>query len=316
MPMLGRDEDHATYPTFLRAQDGSLLFKYRNGRSGDGVWIVNCWQDGSWTRLGTVFGAQDGKGRPVSAYPSPIVTDGDGVSHVAIVWRRTADVATNFEVSYARTRDFVHWSSVEGAVVAGPVQPGPPFTVTAPGPDSGLLNNAQLLLAPDGTPLVFFTRYGAAGNDALTVARPGARGWEVRDIVVSDRKTLIGGGGSLPNPPRFSVAAADGQAVVRAVFPGRAAQVIRLDLATLARLPDAPGATAGPVIVPPLPVPAGLEQARVWSMTVTTSGYDGPGRGSLYWFAQNPNRDRKRSCSPSAPQACDPPASPLLWLAP
>lgn len=82
-----------------------------------------------------------------------------------------------------------------------------------------------------------------------------------------------------------------------------------------AQEPAAPAKGAGPVS-PALKVPAGLADARVWSMTVNASGYDGPARGSLFWFAQNANRDQKRDCTASAPNACKPPPSPLLWLAP
>lgn len=316
MPMLGRDEGSATYPTFLRTQDGKLLFSYRDGHSGDGIWLVNRWDNGAWTRIGPIFGAQDANGGPVSAYPSPIVTDANGLSHVAIVWRRTSDVATNFEVGYAQTRDFVHWAGADGTEVPGPVGPYAAFAVTVPGPGRGLLNNARLLLAPDGKPVILFTMNGDTGNDVLVAARPGAAGWVLKDVAVSDRQTVIAGGGSLPDPPRFSADTAGAQAQIRVVFPGHPSRAFLLDLMTLEAHPVARAAAGSRPAAPSLDVPAGMAQARVWSMMVKASGFDGVERGSLYWFAQNANRDQQRQCAPDAPRACDPPASPLIWLAP
>ncbi len=39
--MIGREENRATYPRFLRGPSGELLFLYRNGGSGDGKWFAN-----------------------------------------------------------------------------------------------------------------------------------------------------------------------------------------------------------------------------------------------------------------------------------
>ncbi|WP_207553723.1 BNR-4 repeat-containing protein, partial [Pseudoroseomonas deserti] len=119
MPMVGRDEERVTYPTFIRTPENGLLFFYRNGASGRGTWLVNRWQGGQWQRGAEIFAGRDREGR-LSAYPGFAMAP-DGMLHVAIMWRRTGDVASNFAVSYARSRDFRRWEGFATAPHDGPV---------------------------------------------------------------------------------------------------------------------------------------------------------------------------------------------------
>ncbi|MET0402424.1 MAG: BNR-4 repeat-containing protein [Cystobacter sp.] len=52
-PMVGSLETRATYPRFFRGPQGDFLFKYRQGSSGDGEWIINRYDVRSyrWSRL-------------------------------------------------------------------------------------------------------------------------------------------------------------------------------------------------------------------------------------------------------------------------
>ena len=52
----------------------------------------------------------DGQGRR-NAYPLGPVTGPDGRFHVVWVWRDTPDCATNNNLSYARSRDLIHWET-------------------------------------------------------------------------------------------------------------------------------------------------------------------------------------------------------------
>lgn len=55
--LTGYNEGRATYPRFFRGPSGELLFWYRDGGSGDGVWYVNRYDEamGRWSPLyGTV----------------------------------------------------------------------------------------------------------------------------------------------------------------------------------------------------------------------------------------------------------------------
>ncbi|MFY0566934.1 BNR-4 repeat-containing protein [Archangium lansingense] len=52
-PMVGELETRATYPRFYRSPRGDFLFKYRQGASGDGEWIINRYDVRTfrWSRL-------------------------------------------------------------------------------------------------------------------------------------------------------------------------------------------------------------------------------------------------------------------------
>ena len=52
-PMVGTLETQATYPRFYRGPQGDFLFKYRQGGSGDGEWIINRYDVRTyrWSRL-------------------------------------------------------------------------------------------------------------------------------------------------------------------------------------------------------------------------------------------------------------------------
>ena len=163
--MVGRDEAQVTYPRFMTDKNGNLFFMYRAGRSGRGSWVLNSWNGKAWNRVSTLFSDHSSSGF-VSAYPTTIEQDAQGVSHVAMVWRRTSGVETNFAVTYAKTTDFRHWSKADGSSIDGIPGADNSDLIEAPGEKSGLLNNAQLVLGAHG-PTVIYTRYGAGGHNVL-----------------------------------------------------------------------------------------------------------------------------------------------------
>lgn len=314
----GRDENHATYPTFLKDAAGHLLLFYRSGGSGDGAWIADRWSGGGWNRLGSSFAAVDRAGAHISAYPSPFVADQHGTSHVAIVWRRTPDVATNFAVGYAKTADFKRWSGAKSAGLKGPVRPDQIDMVEQPGEKSGLLNNARLLLSADGRPVLFYTRYGASGMDALIAAHRTEAGWAVKEIASSDHRTPIEGEGSLAGAPVFSVSSSGNVGTIAVTFPNGPHRSFQLDLTTLEVLKTTPGPSAAPPKSAQafLTIPVGLAKASPWSQPVTASGFDGHSLSRVIWYAQGLNNDHAWTCTARFPQACTPPPSPLLWIIP
>ena len=251
--MLGRNEASATYPQFLHDGAGNLLFLYRDGMSGNGLWMLNAWRDGQWKRVGQLFAGRDDDG-PVSAYPTQFVADDDGRFHVAVVWRRTPDVATNFALTYASTRDFQHWD-VGGRTVSGPLSPKTMEMIDAPGVGQGLVNNA----------------HGSIHVSAVI-------GKQQSELLLDPTRLVAAPWRSDPNPG-----------------PAKRARV------------PIPAALA-------LTPPAGMERAGVQSATVRRNGVDGAVAGELRWIAQGVNQDQPRACKPSAPVACKPPASPLIWV--
>src|SRR6478735_4468676 len=166
--MTGRDDDFVTYPQFLKSADGPLLFIYRVGRSGDGAWKVNRWDGRSWVTLTPEpFLSSRGFGRNVSAYPSRFAVSHDGYIHLAIVWRLTTDAATNVEISYAKTRDFMSWFDQSGRKLKLPLSPETAERVLHTGPNAGLLNNAKVSVDARGKPAIAFTRYDKQGRNTV-----------------------------------------------------------------------------------------------------------------------------------------------------
>lgn len=101
--MTGVDEERCTYPRFLDSADGTLLFTYRSGGSGNGRRLYNEYdlETRSWSRFldSPLF---DGEGER-NAYPQGPARGPDGFFHVVWVWRDTPDCATNHHLSHARS---------------------------------------------------------------------------------------------------------------------------------------------------------------------------------------------------------------------
>jgi hypothetical protein len=110
----------ATYPQFFRLPNGNLLFMVRDGSSGNGNLMLYRWdiKSKAWTRLFTSL--IDGQGARNAYWEAHL--DRNGVLHVGWVWRETADVATNHDICYARSRDGgVTWENSKGAKYATPI---------------------------------------------------------------------------------------------------------------------------------------------------------------------------------------------------
>ena len=305
--MTGEDEAFVTYPTFVGGGTRPLAFLYRAGRSGDGQWLADTWGDGRWTRAAAVFAGASQAG-PVSAYPSPLVRDPQGREAVAVVWRRTSDVRSNFAVSYGRTEDFRSWTGSDGRTRPAPLGVDDADIVEVPGENSGLLNNARLVANRAGTPVVLYTRYGPDGRNVLIAARPGPAGWVKRTIAESAVRVTLTGGGSIAEVPHFGAESDGDAAQLTVIFPGEKPVHMSLDLETLAAAPSRPKP-------PPASAPREGKDSSEFSglaepVHVTLEVRDGADpsrlRGWLTWVAQAPNRDHPRACDITAREACNP----------
>ena len=112
--MVGKNEDHCTYPVFMQGQQGELVFYFRDGRSGNGVNYYNRYDEAarSWSRLvdAPILDGMDA----MNAYARKPELGPDGFFHMVWMWRDTPDCATNHDISYARSRDLVHWEAGDG----------------------------------------------------------------------------------------------------------------------------------------------------------------------------------------------------------
>jgi BNR repeat-containing family member len=180
-------EQRVTYPVFLELQDGTVIFRYRDGSSGSGVDIYNEYDESTQTWRGLVDTALlDGEGER-NAYAAKPVLGPDGKYHMVWVWRDTPNAATSHTVSYARTADLVNWETSSGESLTLPitfdtsdvVDPVPPFGGT-------INNNVQVGFDSAGAPVVAYHKYDEEGNTQVYVARPSESGSGWDNIQVSD----------------------------------------------------------------------------------------------------------------------------------
>lgn len=297
--MTGEQEGRVTYPRFLRDADDRLIYYYRDGGSGDGQWVFNVYDEASqqWSRLlEQPLLARVGRGGEgtLNAYPRPPTLGPDGFFHLVWCWRDTPDAATNHDVSYARSRDLVHWETSDGTPLELPITIDT-AEVIDPVPAGGGMINSNLALGfdPEGRPVVSYHKFDEDGHTQLINARLEEGEWVRHQASDWSYRWEFGGGGSLGKEI--------GVGPVRVLEDGRIVQNVsharepsgtwRLDPETLelverVRLEN--------------PVPPELRRpaSDFEGMRVKWAGDSGtPPSGRAYrlrWETLGPNRDRPR----------------------
>lgn len=179
--MTGQDEQRVTYPVFLRGPAGELVLNYRSGRSGNGDTIFNVYDEtsASWRRLvdGPLL---IGEGRR-NAYPVGLTKGPDGCYHYTWVWRELPPRGTgeilNHDLSYARSRDLVHWETAGGAPLALPITLGSPGAIVDPVPSKGGIINSSDRVgfeSKSGREAILARVVVACSGDSDVAARAGA----------------------------------------------------------------------------------------------------------------------------------------------
>ena len=274
-------ERSMTYPLFLKDAGGRLIFKYRDGGSGRGREIYNV-QDGAvWKRL-LDAPLVDGGSKSSAYFVGPVLGP-DGWFHTTWVWRDTPDAATNHDLSYARSRDLLHWERSDGTPLALPIRLGGAEVVDPVPPHGGMINNNTVPgFDSAGRVVIAFHKYDAAGNTQMFVARREAKGWRV--VQASDWKGFrweFGGMGSLDFRLRVGTPVMDGKTLrVPIVRDGKPIDLL-LDGVTLARTGERPGTTLADRLAPRIAVPAGMQLNTVED----ASGV------AIAWASLPPNRD-------------------------
>lgn len=210
--MTGKRENEVTYPVFFKNPAGDLLFRYRDGGSGRGSDIYNIYDPDAktWRNLLDVP-VIDGQGQR-NAYALDPVLGPDGFFHLVWMWRDNPDCSTNHTLSYARSRDFLHWETSDGTPIELPITFGR-GEVIDPTPIKGGLINMTFNLGFDDQdrPVVVYHRYDEGGKSQIFAARPTGPGmpWTVQQISDWDFRWNFSGWGSM-NPevvlgsPRWS----------------------------------------------------------------------------------------------------------------
>jgi len=119
--MVGINESSVTYPIFMRGPENEFIFTYRDGYSGNGNQIYDIYdlKSKTWKRL-LDKPLTNGEGKRNAYFNGPILGP-DNYFHLVWVWRESGDCSTNHDLSYARSKDLVHWETSTGKPLALPI---------------------------------------------------------------------------------------------------------------------------------------------------------------------------------------------------
>jgi len=295
--MTGEREDRCTYPVFFKNAAGELLFRYRDGGSGDGSDLYNRYDTTTrtWRRL-LDRPLLDGEGQR-NAYSIQPTLGPDGLFHLVWMWRETPDASTNHSLCYARSRDLVHWEDHRGQPLTLPITLATSDVVDPAKEKEGLINMTMALGFDSAQrPVVSYHRYDARGNSQVFAARPHRDGgWRAQQVSDWTFRWAFSGGGSLEAEVTVGAARAekDGSLILpystKLLGGGR----WRLQAENLARVEQLPA------LPPALPAHLLRAQSSYPGMEVQTLLSSGAGRRwVLRWETLGRNRDRPREVSP------------------
>ena len=199
--MVGDHEDKCTYPKFTTAPDGSLLYHYRDGWSGNGQEIYNRYdvKTRTWGRF-LEKNLVSGQGKR-NAYQLGPKRGPDDWYHLLWTWRETSQVETCNNISYARSPDMQHWFNAAGQPLKLPITRQSPGTIIDPVPVDGGLHNSHHRMSFDskGRFIASYIKHDENDHTQIYIARFEQGQWKIRAVTNWQSKHLFKGGGSGPS---------------------------------------------------------------------------------------------------------------------
>lgn len=196
--LIGNLEARATYPKFFSDPDGDLIFTYRDGGSGNGNQIYNRYDpdSGAWSRL-LDQPLVDGKGE-MNAYLHGPILGPDEYYHLLWVWRDTPDAATNHDISYARSKDLIHWEQSDGNKQPLPIT-FDNCEIIDPVPAGGGMINGNVVIGFDleDRPVVSYHKFDPQGNTQIFNAKKTVEEWQIQQATQWGFRWEFGGRGSI-----------------------------------------------------------------------------------------------------------------------
>ena len=196
--MTGSNETSCTYPQFFRGAKNELVFTYRDGRSGNGNQIFDAYdpETKTWTRL-LDKPLTDGENKRNAYFDGP-VKGPDGWFHLAWVWRESPDASSNHHLSYARSRDLIHWETGAGKPLALPITLET-SDIVDPVPQKGgiINNNTRIGFDNLGRVTISYHKYDTNGYTQPWTARLEDGKWKLHQITDWPYRWSFGGNGTL-----------------------------------------------------------------------------------------------------------------------
>jgi hypothetical protein len=213
------------------------------------------------------------------------------------MWRDTGDCATNHDISYARSRDLVHWEAGDGSELALPITVEHRPSIVDPSPPGGGLINMCQSLGFDGEnrPILSYHKNDEGGSTEAYVARLEDGSWTIRKLSDWNHTWAFSGGGSIPAEIRLGGARVEPDGGLSVVWwhKHKGSGVWKLDSETLGIVGSYP--EAGPDLPPDvLRVESGFPGIQVRTMGSRGEWANDRIGYSLRWETLGPNRDRPR----------------------
>ncbi len=290
--MTGDRETSVTYPGFFINDAGELLFRYRDGGSGNGSDFYNIYdpQKHEWRRFfdGPLF---DGEGQR-SAYSLGPRRGPDGWYHLLWMWRDTPDAMTNHTLSYARSKDLIHWKTSSGKPLTRPLTLVNAEVIDPAKPGEGLINIGQTLgFDHEKRPVALYHRFDRKGKSQAFVARPDPDGhWISKQVSDWNFRWDFSGNGSQGRQVTLGAPSPAHGGNLLATFSTKQAGSGRwlLDGTSLELIDTLPGSEST------LPQGAGKPAATFPGLAVRTEvSQSGGDRWVLRWETLGPNRDQE-----------------------
>lgn len=193
-------ERHVTYPRFIRKSSGELVFFFRNGKSGNGDYLIYAYDEAveAWRRISSSL-LIDGEGSRSSYLDTngPIVGP-DGRYHLLWVWRDGPEAETTHTISYACSEDLINWYDSSGQAFDLPMTLENSEIVSDVPTSSGLINNnVKLGFDASGRPVVIYHRHDSNGRMQIWLAANRDGGWPTWPLTDWEFEWSFGGVGTL-----------------------------------------------------------------------------------------------------------------------
>jgi len=217
--MIGDRETRCTYPSFMRGVSGEFIFTYRDGYSGNGEQIYNVYNHSTreWQRL-IDQPLLSGKGQ-MNAYLHGPVKGPDGYYHLCWVWRDRSGCELNHDLSYARSRDMVHWETSGGKPHELPMTIDTAEIVDPVPVRCGMINgNSRLGFDSKNRPVISYHKFDEQGLTQAYNARLEDGTWTIYRVSDWDYRWDFGGGGSIVFEIRVGNVRARGEGKLTQVF--------------------------------------------------------------------------------------------------
>jgi hypothetical protein len=286
--MTGKEEARCTYPVFFRGPANELIFRYRDGRSGSGNEMYNVYDEKTrqWRRL-LDQPLTDGQGR-MNAYPSGPVRGPDGYFHLVWVWRNTPDCSTNHDLSYARSKDMVHWETSAGKPLSLPMRVDTAEIVDPVPVKGGIINGcARVSWDSKKRPLITYHKFDENGKTQAYCARIENGKWKSYVLSDWDYRWYFEGGGSIPFEIHLGGVSVvgGGKLALDYTHPKSGSGRIIFDESTMKPIAKEPSQ--------PRPWPAALDKPES-EFPGMSPKFLQHGKYLLRWETLGPNRDRPR----------------------